>query len=128
MGRNKSSGNRSTELRFRSLLMRSGIVGWKLGHNSGLAGNPDFLFTRSRIAIFLDGCFWHGCRRCRSIPVTNRRFWTEKIQGNKKRDKKVMRMLRDMGWKGIRVWEHELRADSNEVLRKVLNARSKVRS
>jgi DNA mismatch endonuclease (patch repair protein) len=124
MSRSKSSGTRSTEWKFRSLLMRSGIAGWKLGHKSGLAGNPDVLFGPSRIAIFLDGCFWHGCTRCRSIPATNRRFWTEKIQGNRKRDKKVVRMLRDKGWKSVRIWEHELKADTTAVLRKVLNARS----
>ena len=80
MSRSRSIGTRTTEWKFRSLLMRSGIKGWTLGHRSGLTGSPDVVFLRHRLAIFLDGCFWHGCRRCRSIPATNTRFWTNKIE------------------------------------------------
>lgn len=105
--------------------MRSGVSGWKLGHESGLTGRPDVVFVRARLAIFLDGCFWHGCQRCRSIPTTNRVFWLNKIQKNRKRDKKVRRMLRAKGWKVMRVWEHELRNDGDEVLRRVKNARTR---
>ena len=123
MSRNKSKGTKTTEWRFRSLLMRSAIRGWRLGHDDNLPGKPDFIFARTRLAIFLDGCFWHGCRRCRSIPKVNRAFWLAKIQGNKKRDKKVVRMLRGVGWKVIRIWEHELRIDIKAVLHKILLAR-----
>lgn len=123
MSRSKSRGTKSTEWKFRSLLIRSGVRGWKVGHNSGLPGKPDFFFLRARIAVFVDGCFWHGCPRCRSIPVTNRKFWTAKITGNRDRDKKVVRELRAMGWTAIRIWEHEIRADSNGTLRKVLGRR-----
>ena len=121
MSRNRSRGSKSTEWKFRSLLMRSGIRGWRLGHGSGLTGSPDIVFTRRRLAVFLDGCFWHGCRRCRSIPTTNRAFWMNKIGKNRKRDKKVQRALHEKGWNVVRIWEHELRADSAGVLRKVLN-------
>jgi DNA mismatch endonuclease (patch repair protein) len=122
MSRSRSRGSGSTERRFRSLLVRSGIRGWKLGHASGLTGSPDVIFTRGRIAIFLDGCFWHGCRRCRSIPSTHRTFWMNKIENNRKRDRKVLRALRAKGWKVLRIWEHELRKDSYGVLRKVQHA------
>lgn len=121
MSRSRSRGSRSTEWKFRSLLIRSGIRGWRLGHASGLAGRPDVVFTQRHLAIFLDGCFWHGCRRCRSIPATNRAFWMNKIEKNKRRDRKVQRALRANGWKVLRIWEHELRTDSAGVLRKVLN-------
>ena len=80
MSRIKSRGTKSTEWRFRSLLMTSGTRGWELGHKSGLPGSPDFIFPKTQLAIFLDGCFWHGCKRCRSIPNTNRKFWTIKIE------------------------------------------------
>lgn len=123
MRRSRSTGTRTTEWKFRSLLMRSGVGGWTLGHRSGLAGSPDIIFPRARVAIFLDGCFWHGCRRCRSIPATNRTFWTDKIQGNRRRDKKVARILRNKGWKVVRIWEHQLRTKAGEVLRRVPNAR-----
>ena len=116
MRRSRSTGSRTTEWKFRSLLMRAGIRGWRLGHHSGLAGSPDVVFQRDRVAIFLDGCFWHGCRRCRSIPAANRQFWLDKIQGNRKRDRRVMRVLRNQGWRVIRIWEHELKADSGGIL------------
>jgi DNA mismatch endonuclease (patch repair protein) len=124
MSRSRSRGSRSTEWKFRSLLMRSGVKGWTLGHGSGVTGSPDVVFVRARLAIFLDGCFWHGCQRCRSIPSTNRAFWMNKIQKNKKRDKKVQRILRAKGWKVMRVWEHELKTESTEVLCRVLNVRA----
>lgn len=93
--------------------------GWKLGHRASLPGSPDFIFIKKRLAVFVDGCFWHGCRRCRCIPVTNRTFWATKIAANKSRDKKVNRMLLAMGWKVIRIWEHELRGDPSDVLQRV---------
>ncbi len=119
MSRSRSSGTRSTEWRFRSLLMRSGIRGWTLGHGSGLAGSPDIVFKRARLAIFLDGCFWHGCRRCRSIPETNRAFWMDKIQKNRKRDKRAQRVLREEGWEVLRIWEHELRNDLDKCMKRI---------
>ena len=127
MSRTKSSGTKTTEWKFRSLLIRSSVRGWKIGHHSGLPGSPDFVFLRARLAIFLDGCFWHGCNRCRSIPTTNRTFWVTKIQRNKERDEKVARILRAVGWKVMRIWEHELKTDGDGVLRKVLIRRSRAR-
>jgi DNA mismatch endonuclease (patch repair protein) len=119
MSRIKSRGTKTTEWKFRSLLVRSGVSGWKLGHCSDIPGRPDVLFPRSRVAIFLDGCFWHGCERCRSIPATNRAFWTAKIKSNTERDRKVTRMLGAMGWRVLRIWEHELKADSERILGRV---------
>ena len=127
MSHSRSRGTKTTEWRFRSLLMRSGVRGWKLGHDSGLTGSPDVVFARARLAVFLDGCFWHGCQRCRSIPTTNRAFWLNKIQENRKRDKRVGRMLRAKSWKVIRVWEHELRNDGAKVLRRIMNVRASQR-
>jgi DNA mismatch endonuclease (patch repair protein) len=121
MSRNRSSGTRATEQRFRSLLVRSGINGWKLGHGSGLVGKPDFIFMRRRIAIFLDGCFWHGCKRCRTVPEANHTFWAKKIMRNRKRDKNVLHLLQAKGWKVMRVWEHELRKNRGDILQKVID-------
>jgi DNA mismatch endonuclease, patch repair protein len=123
MGRVKSRGTKSTEKRFRSLLVRSGIRGWSIGHDLGLPGRPDFVFHGSRVVVFVDGCFWHGCQRCRSIPSTNRVFWREKITSNRQRDRKVGRALRSQGWKVVRIWEHELRSDPSRAIAKVSGAR-----
>jgi DNA mismatch endonuclease (patch repair protein) len=101
-------GNRSTEWRLRARLVSSGISGWRM--NAGdVMGKPDFVFSRNKIAVFVDGCFWHGCRKCRNIPASNQDFWSAKIEANKKRDHKVSRNLRKSGWQVIRFWEHELK-------------------
>jgi DNA mismatch endonuclease (patch repair protein) len=119
MSRNRSKGTKSTELRFRSLLVRSGIRGWTVAKRSGLPGTPDVIFVRAKIAIFLDGCFWHGCRKCRSIPATNKSFWTDKISKNKKRDRIVVRQLRSIGWRSLRLWEHDLKSDDSTILERL---------
>jgi DNA mismatch endonuclease (patch repair protein) len=125
MSRSKARGTKATEGRFRSLLVRSGVRGWTLGHDSGLIGRPDVIFVRKRVAIFVDGCFWHGCRRCRSIPATNYAFWTAKIQRNRLRDRKVRRILQADRWIVLRIWEHDIRNDGPGVLRKVIDACSR---
>ena len=105
----RSKGNRSTEWRLRSALMRHGIKDWRM-HLPSLSGIPDFAFPRLRIAIFIDGCFWHGCPRCdRPLPKTNRTYWSNKLQFNIARAKRVNRNLRKNGFQVIRIWEHEIR-------------------
>ena len=123
MSSNKSRGTRSTETRFRFLLVRAGVRGWKMGHDLGRLGHPDIVFPRKRLAVFLDGCFWHGCRHCRSIPEANRKFWLTKLRRNKNRDRVVSSRLRAAGWKVIRIWEHELRESKARVMARVLRAR-----
>jgi len=119
MGRIRSRGTKSTERRFRSLLVRAGIRGWKLGHDAGLPGRPDVVFPRRKLAVFVDGCFWHGCRRCRSLPVANAAFWRAKILGNQARDRRATRELQKLGWEVSRIWEHELRHDAPRVLARI---------
>jgi DNA mismatch endonuclease (patch repair protein) len=71
---------------------------------------PDFIFPKQKVALFVDGCFWHGCPKHSNIPKNNQEFWAKKLQGNKTRDKFVNRELRKMGWRVVRVWEHELKS------------------
>ncbi len=111
-------GNQSTEWRLRTRLVSSGISGWRVNARD-VPGKPDFVFDSVRLAIFVDGCFWHGCRRCRNIPAANRMFWTRKITMNKNRDRKVARILRRLGWRVIRLWEHELRRAPETCLSKI---------
>ena len=78
-------------------------------------GNPDFYFPNLRLAIFVDGCFWHGCKRCFRAPQQNASFWSAKIAKNRQRDRDVVRLLRREGVKVIRVREHELKNRSPRV-------------
>jgi DNA mismatch endonuclease (patch repair protein) len=106
----RGRNNRTTEVRFRLALVRSRIRGWKL-QPVGLPGNPDFIFQRKRLAIFVDGCFWHGCSQCGHIPKTNSAFWAAKIQRNFERDKRNNIRLGEIGFQVVRIWEHELKND-----------------
>jgi DNA mismatch endonuclease (patch repair protein) len=74
-----------------------------------LAVRPDFVFRKQRMAIFVDGCFWHGCPKHATKPANNRAFWRRKLAGNKTRDRVVNRTLRRAGWRVLRIWECELR-------------------
>lgn len=89
-------------------LVRARITGWTL-HASELPGRPDFYFPAKRVAVFVDGCFWHGCPRCGHVPKTNDGFWQLKIKRNRQRDAKVRARLRRRGVRVVRFWEHELR-------------------
>lgn len=107
MSRIRGSGNKDTELRLIQIFRPSGITGWRRG--SKLQGRPDFVFPKLKTAVFVDGCFWHGCPKHATWPKTRAAFWLAKITGNKARDRRVNRELRAKGWKVVRVWEHELR-------------------
>ena len=78
-------------------------------HPKGIFGNPDFGNKLRRIALFMDGCFWHGCPRHYKKPKSNEAFWSSKIKRNRKRDKKVTKTLQKANWKVIRIWECELK-------------------
>jgi DNA mismatch endonuclease (patch repair protein) len=103
----KSKGNKDTELRLIFIFQTNGITGWR--RNQKLPGKPDFVFRRERLAVFVDGCFWHGCQQHCRMPKTRRYFWIPKIKRNQARDREVNKLLRKQGWGILRVWEHELR-------------------
>jgi DNA mismatch endonuclease (patch repair protein) len=107
--------NKSTEMRFRAMLVRAPIRGWQL-RPSGLPGKPDFLFPEHRLVVFLDGCYWHGCPRCGHIPGVNRPYWSAKIERNRARDKRNTRLLKEAGYAILRLWEHELREEQARCL------------
>lgn len=102
----RSRGNKDTELRLAALLRQFGIKGWR--RHARLPGTPDFVYRASRLAIFVDGCFWHGCPRCYRRPKQNRPYWNEKILKNKRRDRRTSRRLKLAGWDVLRIWECRL--------------------
>jgi DNA mismatch endonuclease Vsr len=103
----RNRGNRTTELRLRGALIQAGIRGWSV-HPQNLPGCPDFLFRQSALAVFVDGCFWHGCPKCSHEIAKNSSYWTAKIERNRERDKSKERELRRLGLRVLRIWEHEL--------------------
>ena len=99
----KSKGNQSTEGRLIEIFKSQRITGWR--RNYRLAGHPDFVFPQKRIALFADGCFWHG-HNCRNVvPSDNAEYWKKKIIRNKARDKTITKELTQRGWKVVRIWE-----------------------
>ena len=105
----KSKGNKSTELKLIKIFKIHNIKGWR--RNYPLFGKPDFVFPKLRIAVFVDGCFWHG-HNCRNVkPSDNSEYWSKKISRNIQRDKLVTKILELKNWKVIRFWECELKKE-----------------
>jgi DNA mismatch endonuclease (patch repair protein) len=125
MSRIRGKGNRDTELALMRLLRANRIKGWR--RHLPITGKPDFVFRRERVAVFVDGCFWHQCPECSNMPANNRRFWEEKLGKNVVRDRAVSHSLRSNGWNVVRIWEHELR-DPREALSRLRQALSRIDS
>lgn len=101
--RNKNTG---LEMKLRRALWKAGL---RYRVKSKLPGKPDIVFPKRKLAVFVDGCFWHGCLIHGTKPETNAEFWQTKIKVNMERDLRVTSQLTDMGWTVIRVWEHEIK-------------------
>jgi DNA mismatch endonuclease (patch repair protein) len=80
-----------------------------------IAGRPDIVFAGARVAVFIDGCFWHGCALHGVKPKSNREFWRTKFRKNQSRDRKVTRLLEADGWAVLRYWEHDVKDDPLKV-------------
>jgi DNA mismatch endonuclease (patch repair protein) len=138
MSRIRSRGNKDTELRLMAVFRAERITGWRrhLGIRFQVSGStfqvpagrkrvenlepetlnlkqtksvrPDFVFRREKLAVFVHGCFWHGCPQHYRRPKGNRKFWDAKIARNMERDATVTKALRKAGWRVLHLWEHEL--------------------
>ncbi len=110
----RSKGNKSTELKMIEIFKALGITGWIRHYR--VKGHPDFVFLKKHIAVFVDGCFWHGhdCRNTR--PSDNATYWEKKREKNIEHDKKVTSMFEKRGWSVIRIWECELKKKRQDVL------------
>lgn len=119
---NRRSGT-GPELRVRSALHRSGLrfrVDFQIEAN-GLKVRPDVVFTRRRVALFVDGCFWHCCQTHGTSPGANASYWAPKLARNVERDRAVDSALGNAGWVVIRVWEHEPVPDVLQVVQVALD-------
>lgn len=114
----KSSGNKSTEMRLICVFEKNQIVGWR--RNYPVKGHPDFIFPQKKVAVFVDGCFWHGhdCRNTR--PESNKDYWEKKRERNIRHDKEITALFENRGWTVIRIWECELKKKNYDILMKKL--------
>lgn len=110
--------NTKPEIKLRKLLWQNGLRGYRT--NYSLLGKPDVVFTRKKLAVFIDGCFWHKCKRCFVKPATRTNFWMKKIDGNVKRDRVVNQKLKNEGWKVLRFWEHQLKKNSEYMMTEIV--------
>lgn len=108
------------EIQLRKLLYKKEIRGYRIHYK--LPGKPDLVFPKYKLAVFVDGCFWHKCPKCFKTPETNKDFWMAKINKNAQRDKKINKILKKKGWTILRFWEHNLkRKGIKTCLNKILN-------
>ena len=114
----RSRGNSSTELKVLRILSDNKIKGWR--RHWRVEGSPDFAFPKFKVALFIDGCFWHGCARCYRAPKSSQAYWEAKILRNKQRDLNVSRSLKKIGWKVLRIKECQLKF-SKRVLWRIKN-------
>lgn len=118
MSRIRGKGNRTTEERLVNALRRLCVAGWR--RHLDLPGKPDFAWPREKVAVFVDGCFWHGHDCGRNLtPNTNKQAWLRKIRVNRGRDRRNARNLRDHGWSVIRIWECRLKRDPNACVARI---------
>lgn len=104
----------SLEKKLKDALWEKGIHYTK--NNLSLFGKPDLLIKKRKLVIFVDSCFWHGCRYHCRMPSSNLLYWREKITKNKARDKKVNKFYKDNGWNILRFWEHKIKSQPKEVI------------
>ncbi len=109
MSKVRSKGNLATEKKLIALFKANGIKGWR--RNYPIFGKPDFVFSKERVAVFVDGEFWHGHPTLGQIPKTNEEFWKSKIDRNIARDSLVNKTLESKKWKVVRIWQNELKDD-----------------
>lgn len=118
MSRIKSRDNAATERRLIKIFREEGITGWR--RNYPVFGQPDFVFPRDRVVVFVDGEFWHGHPVRGKIPLTNREFWQKKISKNKRRDRFVNQALKTTRWIVVRIWQRDLRPTrKNRIIRRL---------
>jgi len=110
------SKNTKPEILLRKLLWANGLR-YRIHYK--LSGSPDIVFVSNRLAVFVDGCFWHKCPKCYVEPKSNTAFWKEKARKNRERDKRNERALKKSGWGVLRVWEHEIKKNPSKTVQKI---------
>jgi len=100
---------------FTKMVYESGLRGYRKDYR--IYGRPDLYFLKSKVAVFIDGCFWHKCKKCYIKPKSNLDYWTKKINNNVKRDKLVNKTLSENGIDVLRIWEHEIIDKNTDIIK-----------
>lgn len=111
------SKNTKIELSLRKQLRLAGFNNYRI--TTKIPGKPDVYFPKYKLAIFVDGCFWHRCPKCYKSPKSNKEYWSRKIKRNEQRDKEIARALKKQGVSILRFWEHQLHDNLNRVVSKI---------
>lgn len=106
------------EVDFRKAIWKAGFRYRK--NPTKYFGKPDLVLRKHKAVIFVDSCFWHGCKRHCRLPAANKKYWVDKIERNKERGKEVNRYYKKIGWKVIRVWEHEVKKNFEKVIDRIV--------
>jgi len=107
------------EIAFRKTLWKQGF---RYSKNSAkYYGKPDLVLKKFKTVIFIDSCFWHGCKKHCRIPATNKKYWADKIERNKRRDKEINKFYTTIDWQIIRIWEHNLFKNSRRIADSIKN-------
>jgi DNA mismatch endonuclease (patch repair protein) len=118
MSANRGSDTR-LEITLRKALWKQGVRGYRKNW-SKIPGKADIAFPGKKIALFINGCFWHMCSKCSyQLPKSNKKFWRDKFKKNIARDKKIVERLHAMGWSTMTIWEHEIGKDINVTIDKI---------
>lgn len=107
------------ELLFRKYIWSKGLRGYRTDYKN-IPGRPDIYFIKKKIAVFIDGCYWHKCPKCFVRPKSHNNYWDNKIENNVKRDKKYNKLLKKKGITVIRFWEHQVKDDINKCYSELL--------
>ena len=110
------------ELRLRKFAWASGLRGYRI--RTKLPGRPDMVFSKTRVVVFVDGCFWHSCPECSDgrAPKSNTKYWSEKRRRNRERDVRQTKSLEDDGWIVLRFWEHRVLKETAACVRLIERA------
>lgn len=122
MSANKAK-NTQPELALRKALFQNKILGYRL-HYKKVPGRPDIAFVRQRLAVFVNGCYWHRCERCNyKLPKSNSDFWRQKFEKNVERDRNKQRLLEAAGWQVLVVWECQVNNEIEQQVKRINEAR-----
>lgn len=110
--------NTKPEITFRKYVWSKGVRCYRVKNK--IPGKPDLYFPSKKIAVFIDGCFWHKCPKCFIKPKSNNKYWDKKIERNTQRDKEIKRLLQNQNIHVIRIWEHQVNDELEKTFKKFL--------